>query len=312
MLDRWKKRMMAGTAILATCFAVGPDQQVARPEKNPPTNTLLAVATTPRVAAQAAPITENPPVITPPVVEDPTKPSSAATGPIVTAAQERPTIAVTAAPLSRAKNSSPISAQPNAPIVADVPTPTVAATTGQSTVAKSTPATRGAAQEATPPNAPVAAASTAVADAPRLTFDRRILSVHNRERQNLGLEPLRWNPALAQSAQRWAEHLAATGRFEHAPENHSAPEGENLWAGTKGYFAPEAMVDAWIREKRYFRFGVFPDNSTTGRVEDVGHYTQVVWRATTQVGCAEAAGASEEILVCRYGEAGNYRGETPF
>jgi uncharacterized protein YkwD len=155
-------------------------------------------------------------------------------------------------------------------------------------------------------------AGTEVADDVPPTFDRRILAAHNRERQTLGLEPLNWNPALAQSAQRWADHLAQTGRFEHAPENHVAPEGENLWAGTKGYYTPEAMVDAWIREKRFFRPGTFPDNSTTGRVEDIGHYTQVVWRATREVGCAEATSAGEDILVCRYAEAGNYRGEQPF
>jgi len=71
------------------------------------------------------------------------------------------------------------------------------------------------------------------------------------------------------------------------------------------------MVAAWIREKQFFRPGVFPDNSTTGRVEDVGHYTQVIWRATTEVGCAETTSADEDILVCRYTEAGNYRGERP-
>ena len=147
---------------------------------------------------------------------------------------------------------------------------------------------------------------------PQVAFNQRLLIAQNRERLDLGLEPLNWDPALAQSAQRWADYLASTGRFEHAPENHRAPEGENLWAGTRGYFQPEAMVDAWIREKRFFRPGVFPDNSTTGRVEDVGHYTQLVWRATSEVGCAEAAGAREDILVCRYSEAGNYRGERPF
>ena len=143
-------------------------------------------------------------------------------------------------------------------------------------------------------------------------FDQRILAAHNRERSGLGLIPLSWNSALARSARAWADHLAMTGRFEHAPENYAAPEGENLWAGTKDYFSPEAMVNAWIREKRFFRPGAFPDNSTTGRVEDVGHYTQLVWRATTEVGCAEAVSASEDILVCRYAEAGNYRGEKPF
>ena len=142
-------------------------------------------------------------------------------------------------------------------------------------------------------------------------FDQRVLAAHNRERSALGLILLSWNPALARSARRWADYLATTGRFAHAPENYATPEGENLWAGTKGYFTPEAMVNAWIREKRYFRPGTFPDSSTTGRVEDVGHYTQLIWRATKEVGCAEAASASEEILVCRYAEAGNYRGEQP-
>jgi len=162
------------------------------------------------------------------------------------------------------------------------------------------------------PPAVTTAAPVPDTERPAPAFDRRILAVHNQERQELGLEPLNWNPSLAESAKRWADYLAQTGRFEHAPENHSAPEGENLWAGTKGYYTPEAMVGAWIREKRFFRPGTFPDNSKTGRVEDIGHYTQVVWRATREVGCAEAASASEDILVCRYAEAGNYRGEQPF
>jgi uncharacterized protein YkwD len=146
----------------------------------------------------------------------------------------------------------------------------------------------------------------------RTSFDERILVAHNQERLELGLEPLNWDPALAQSAQRWADYLASSGQFAHAPENPRDPEGENLWAGTKNYFQPEAMVGAWIREKQFFRPGVFPNNSTTGRVADVGHYTQLVWRATTEVGCAEATSEREDILVCRYAEAGNYRGERPF
>jgi hypothetical protein len=142
-------------------------------------------------------------------------------------------------------------------------------------------------------------------------FETRMLAAHNQARAEMGEAPLVWNAALAASAQDWADHLAATGRFEHAPENRFAPEGENLWAGTRGYYAPEAMVDAWAREKKFFRPGVFPDNSTTGHWEDVGHYTQMIWRATHEVGCARAASAAEDILVCRYSEAGNYLGERP-
>lgn len=309
---------MACAVIFTAPFAMGPDQPVVSVAKNPPINSRLvvAIAKPPMVAANppAMHFTENPSVLTPPVVAGPANPPSAATSPTVTAAQELPAVAVTAAPpiAFPAKNPSTVTVPSNAPIAAVTAPSTAAGKTGQSAVAKSTPVTMDAAQETGPTNPTVSAANPAVADAPSPAFDRRILAVHNRERQNLGLEPLSWNQALAQSARQWAEHLAATGRFEHAPENRSTPEGENLWAGTKGYYPPEAMVGAWIQEKKFFRPGPFPANSTTGRVEDIGHYTQVVWRATRQVGCAQAASANEDILVCRYGEAGNYRGEWPF
>ena len=143
-------------------------------------------------------------------------------------------------------------------------------------------------------------------------LESRILAAHNRERAGLDIEPLAWNPQLASSAGRWADHLVRTGRFEHAGEASFDPQGENLWAGTKSHYTVEAMVDGWVREKRHFHNGPFPLNSTTGRVEDVGHYTQMVWRRTRQVGCALAAGPEEDVLVCRYSEAGNYLGERPF
>lgn len=143
-------------------------------------------------------------------------------------------------------------------------------------------------------------------------IDYRLLVTHNAARSEVGVSSLRWSPSLAASAREWAQHLAATGRFEHAPENPAAPQGENLWAGTRGHYAPEAMAAAWIAEKQNFKPGLFPDNSRTGRVEDVGHYTQLVWRSTREVGCALASGAREDVLVCRYSDAGNYRGEQPF
>jgi len=37
-----------------------------------------------------------------------------------------------------------------------------------------------------------------------------------------------------------------------------------------------------------------------------------MWRDTRAVGCAIARGAREDVLVCRYSQAGNYIGERPF
>ena len=143
-------------------------------------------------------------------------------------------------------------------------------------------------------------------------LEARVLASHNRERHAVGIPPMRWDTGLAASAKDWADHLAATGAFEHAPESRAGREGENLWAGTRGRFSAEAMVDGWIREKRNYRSGRFPHNSVTGRVADVGHYTQLVWRRTLRVGCAKATGGEDDVLVCRYSEPGNYMGETPY
>ncbi len=148
---------------------------------------------------------------------------------------------------------------------------------------------------------------------PRDNFDARILAAHNRERYAQGVTPLRWNDELARSAAAWAGQLARTGRFEHSPDDPGAePEGENLWAGTTGYYQPESMVGLWVAEKAHFRPGVFPHNSRTGRVESVSHYTQLMWRDSRQVGCALGKGRDEEVLVCRYSHAGNVIGEVPY
>ncbi|HYD37808.1 MAG TPA: CAP domain-containing protein [Allosphingosinicella sp.] len=148
----------------------------------------------------------------------------------------------------------------------------------------------------------------------RLTsLDERLLAAHNRERSAAGVAPLAWDEELAAEAAAWGASLAASGAFEHAPDTGvEDPQGENLWAGTSGAWSPEEMVGGWIEEKRHFRRGRFPDNSVTGNFEDVGHYTQLMWRATDRVGCALAAGAAEEVLVCRYRTAGNVVGEAPF
>lgn len=149
-----------------------------------------------------------------------------------------------------------------------------------------------------------------------LTSNRshRLLAAHNRERVAAGLPPLTWSENLARSSQQWAEGLSASGELRHSEADPADPdpEGENLWAGTRGYYSPEAMVGLWIAEKRHFKPGVFPNNSKTGQLEDVGHYTQLMWRSSTHVGCAVTANPREEFLVCRYSEGGNVIGEQPF
>ena len=142
-------------------------------------------------------------------------------------------------------------------------------------------------------------------------LEARVLASHNQERAALGLAPLRWNEQLASGAGQWAEHLASTGEFRHSPNEKGPRIGENIWGGTAGRFSPERMVGLWLAEKRHFTAGVFPANSTSGNARDVSHYTQIIWRRSTEVGCSLARGKDEDILVCRYATAGNVWGQSP-
>jgi hypothetical protein len=142
-------------------------------------------------------------------------------------------------------------------------------------------------------------------------MEQRLLATHNRERARMGVPGLEWDKALAADAAIWADALARTNSFEHSPADSSDPDvqGENLWAGTPGAWAPEEMVGYWVAEKRDYRPGIFPAVSRSGDLENVGHYTQLIWRSTRKVGCALARSANEDILVCRYSEGGNVIGE---
>lgn len=134
------------------------------------------------------------------------------------------------------------------------------------------------------------------------------LAAHNDERAKMGQKPLIWSDDLAKDAAVWAKHLAETDSFEHAPKGKE-DQGENLWTGTKGAFAPKVMVQAWIDEKALYKRGKFPEVATNGKWEEVGHYTQLIWHNSKQVGCARESSAESDYLVCRYLPAGNWIGQ---
>ena len=143
-------------------------------------------------------------------------------------------------------------------------------------------------------------------------FAARLLEAHNSARDDVGVPRLAWSAELARDAQAWANHLARQGRMEHAGREARRGRGENLWMGHAGTYGAETMVGAFVDERRYFRNSTFPEVSTTGKWQDVGHYTQVIWRDTQQVGCAVARGRQDDFLVCRYWPAGNTYGRKTY
>jgi hypothetical protein len=122
------------------------------------------------------------------------------------------------------------------------------------------------------------------------------------ERYNLSHVPLQYSPLLAKTAQAWAEellHACGVVGIEHESYN---PYGENLAknVGTNGWgqlYPADNIVGRWVE----FEVGLpYPSN---------GHLTQVLWRASTYLGCGESVkpyrGGFCRVQVCRYGRAGN-------
>jgi len=113
-----------------------------------------------------------------------------------------------------------------------------------------------------------------------------------------------WSESLALSAQAHADKLAKNNTFEHSGTSN----GENLFASSKSTGYVEA-VNAWYDEKKDYTLA----NNTCKNNKVCGHYTQLIWQDTSEVGCAKSSSASwTTIVVCQYNPPGNYIGEAPF
>ncbi len=129
---------------------------------------------------------------------------------------------------------------------------------------------------------------------------------HNYYRAEVGVADLKWSNKVAQYAQKWANHLATTGcELEHST---SGEYGENLFWGYGGSYTPTYVSDAWASEKAYWKGG----KVTARNYIKVGHYTQMIWYRTTEVGCGKAVCSDGSVIVvCSYNPPGNRIGQDP-
>lgn len=152
---------------------------------------------------------------------------------------------------------------------------------------------------------PVLGATGLSKDQPRPVslFSREILSTHNRIRAQVHVPPLTWSSSLAARAQAWAARLLRENEFYHRPNPQF---GENLFEITGGHASPAEVVTGWASEARDYSYRA---NTCRARC---GHYTQIVWSDTRQVGCAVARTRNREVWVCNYDPPGNWIGERPY
>ena len=121
------------------------------------------------------------------------------------------------------------------------------------------------------------------------------LSSHNRYRSRHHSAPLQWSAMIADSARAYA----AT-----CPKGHSASAyGENISWATYGQ-SPQSVVDYWYSEEPGY------DYERPGFSPGIGHFTQIVWKNSTEVGCGcrfDCPDGYSNVCVCQYNPSGNYR-----
>lgn len=107
-------------------------------------------------------------------------------------------------------------------------------------------------------------------------------------------------------SQNWAETLAAEDRFAYRP---NSDYGENiycLWSSDRNAKAnPKNVCRSWYDEHKEYTFGVEPKGAFRA-----GHFSQMIWRASTELGVGVAKTKKGKVLVvCNYSPRGNVVGQ---
>ena len=172
-----------------------------------------------------------------------------------------------------------------------------------------------------------------------------ILKAHNDARAEVGVtRKLTWNTTLADNSYEYAKNcIWGHSKYNTTPYTYNGTQvGENLAfvgpnaATVADLVTPsQAVIDlyqqygyefeGWVTEKNYYNYA----GNSCASGKQCGHYTQVVWSTTTEVGCGyhycgsttlgadptfpagtQAPGAGI-IFVCQYAPPGN-NGQKPY
>jgi pathogenesis-related protein 1 len=153
-----------------------------------------------------------------------------------------------------------------------------------------------------------------------------MLAAHNQWRSEVGVAGLRWSEALQRRAETWAAELkrgngckmkhsgSAENLFWAGPmQSADAKDGDGNWSWRNSLqaIAEADVVNNWGSEKQWYDYGRNTCSAPAGK--GCGHYTQVVWRDSREVGCAKAVCADySQVWVCNYEPAGNFLGQKPY
>uniref|UniRef100_A0A1B6DCI6 SCP domain-containing protein n=1 Tax=Clastoptera arizonana TaxID=38151 RepID=A0A1B6DCI6_9HEMI len=146
----------------------------------------------------------------------------------------------------------------------------------------------------------VALSSSKVTSVSNQDFAKDMLKLHNEYRAKHGVPPLTLNSTISDYAQAWANSLADKNVFMHRSNNMY---GENLF-WSSGSASAKVTCDSWYGEEANYNYNVEPFKS--GASFSSGHFTQMVWKESKQLGVGRAIGKNGAYyIVANYSPRGN-------
>ncbi|MBD2292446.1 secretion protein [Anabaena sphaerica FACHB-251] len=145
------------------------------------------------------------------------------------------------------------------------------------------------------------------------------LSKHNGYRSIHRSPALTTSNSLDNTAQTWAQYLATNGVFEHSTPSQRNNAGENLYVSYTTASSVDSTTLSNTAVKKWYDEVSAYNYSNPGFSSQTGHFTQVVWKSSTQLGCGAAQGVktingtkyNAFYVVCQYAPAGNVQGQFP-
>ncbi|KIV92754.1 hypothetical protein PV10_04023 [Exophiala mesophila] len=145
-------------------------------------------------------------------------------------------------------------------------------------------------------------------------YKQGILDSHNIHRANHTVNALVWDDRLTNIA----AQIAASCVYAHDTSTGGGGYGQNIGAGS-----PPSDIPAMITNLMYNNeINYYPGYGTEPSMANFhlwGHFSQIVWKSTTSVGCATqycpnglantGGGVSPYFTVCNYSPPGNFGGQ---